>query len=89
MKKLYKFSWNCGRNGDVKGIFISTPEEIRANLGQRVYFGEILGKHSEVYGDLEEKDLTILSEDQEFISKFETTIGKSFGRNPLNYIGQE
>ena len=54
MKKLYKFYWDCGRQGDIESIFIATEKDIKANIGEEVYFGEILGKHSEIYGILEE-----------------------------------
>lgn len=85
MKKLYKFQWDYSRGGDVKSIFIADEEIIKKNIGVDIYFGEIMGKHSEVYGILEEGDLKVLTEDQEFIIKFEQYVGKSFGRNPLDY----
>jgi len=72
MLKLYKFMWDCGRMGDVEGIFAATDEVIQNAIGKRVYFGEILGKHSEIYGDLGDGDLTELTDDQEFISKTST-----------------
>lgn len=85
MKKLYSFEWSTPY-GDINGLFISNDEEIKANLGSRLYFSECLGKHSEHAGPLEKDDLEVLTEDQEFINKFEKIIGKSFGYNPLNYI---
>jgi hypothetical protein len=85
MKKLYKFHWQGGRMGDIEGVFVSTDEIIKKSLGLTVYFGEILGKHSEIYGDFEETDLTVLSVNQDFIEKFEKIIGSS-GYNPLKYI---
>jgi hypothetical protein len=88
MKKLYKFYWDCGRQGSVGGIFISNEKTISAALGKNCYLGEVLGKHSEIYGTLDEKDLTVLTDDQDFIEKFEKYIGKSTGHNPLNYISE-
>jgi len=86
-KLLVQFFWDCGRMGDVDGIFVTTQEELDEAYGKEVYFGEILGKHSEVYGILEECDITILSEDQEFITKFVEIVGCSpSGYNPLEYI---
>ncbi len=55
-------------------------------IGKKVFFGEILGKNSEIFGTLEEKDIKILTDDQDFIEKFEKFIGKSTGYNPLHYI---
>ncbi len=90
MKKLYKFYWDCGRMGNVKGLFVATPEEIEEAMGKQVYFGEILGKHSEIYGDLEEDNLTVVSEDQDFIKKLVSLLGVSVsGYNPLEYLSDE
>jgi hypothetical protein len=88
MKKLYKFHWGCGRQGDVEGIFIADDETIKNRIGSDVRFGEILGKHSEVYGTLDEDDLKVVSEDQEFIEKCEEIFENKTlsGYNPLHYI---
>lgn len=85
-QKLYKFHWDYGNMGDVHGIFIATDEEIKDALGRVVSFGSALGKYSDIYGDLEEKDLEVVSEDQNFIQQFSECIGRSFGYNPLEYI---
>ncbi len=85
MKKLYKFHWDCGRQGDVTGIFVAEEKEIRDNIGAEIDFGEILGKHSEIYGELNEEDLIVLTDDPEFIEKFEK-LKCSSGYNPLQYI---
>ena len=87
MKKLYSFHWDCGREGDVYGIFVATEERIKRALGKVVSFGSALGKYSDIYGDLEEGDLKVLTDDQDFIEKFEKFVGKSTGYNPLDYIG--
>jgi hypothetical protein len=29
MKKIYKFHWDCGRQGYVSGIFIADDEEVK------------------------------------------------------------
>lgn len=85
MLKLYKFFWDCGRQGNIEGVFIA--EESDVEKLSYVYFGEVLGKHSEIGGDLEEKDITIVSEDQELISKLEEVFGSKTisGYNPLEY----
>jgi hypothetical protein len=59
--------------------------DIKPAIGLRVYFGEILGKHSEVFGELEEKDLEVLTDDETFIAKF-NEYGCASGYNPLSYI---
>ena len=68
MKNLYKFSLKYGRHGNVEGLFIADDELMRERVyGHTIWFGEILGKHSEVWADFEEKDFTI-SDNQAVIS---------------------
>lgn len=86
-KVLVRFFWDCGRMGDVDGLFVTTKEELEKAYDKRVYFGEILGKHSEVYGTLERKDIEILSEDQIFIDQLTHLLGDHLsGYNPLDSI---
>lgn len=85
MKKLYRFFWDCGRQGEVNGIFVAEEENIKESLGKEVYFGEILGKHSEICGELSEEDFEVLTDDQEFIKKFQE-FGCASGYNPLSYL---
>jgi len=91
MKAIYKFYWDCGRQGYVESLFVAEKAEVQKVIGTKIYFGEILGKHSEIYGELNEEDLTILSEDQEFIKKLESIMGKGTisGHNPLQYPQEE
>ena len=86
MKKLYRYSRDCGRMGDLEGLFVADDKrDIGPAIGRRIYFGEILGKHSEVIVDLRVEDLTVLSDDQIFIEQFERCRCWS-GHNPLRYI---
>ena len=78
---LYKFYWDCGRQGDVEGIFKAKKSFVESVIGNEVYFGEILGKHSEVCGDLEDKDLEIISEDPIVVMNTPES-----GYNPLEYM---
>lgn len=86
-KVLVRFFWDCGRMGDVDGLFVTTKEELEKAYGKRVYFGEILGKHSEVYGTLDREDIEILSEDAVFIAQLTHLLGDHLsGYNPLDKI---
>lgn len=85
MRKLYRFHWDCGRMGDVTGIFVEDEAVIEKAIGREVSFGEILGKHSDVNGTLDVKDITMICEDQPFIRTFEDLRCQS-GYNPINYI---
>lgn len=83
-KAIYKFHADCGRMGDLEGVFVADKSEIENIMGETVYFGEVLGKHSEVYFDIQEKHLTLVTEDEKMISLFEE-FDLSAGHNPLDY----
>lgn len=87
MKNLYSFYWDCGRSGRLDGLFISTPEEVESIIGTEVYFGEVLGKHSEVYGTIEANEIKLVSDDQEKVEWLESLLGGSVsGYNPFDYL---
>ncbi len=88
MENIYKFSWDCGRMGSVTSVFIADEKKIEEAIGESIYFGEILGKHSEVYGSLDNNDLEIMSNNIEAIKILRDIFkGDSIsGYNPLNYI---
>ncbi|QYW06695.1 hypothetical protein uav_164 [Pseudomonas phage UAVern] len=87
---LVRFHWDCGRQGDVTGLFITTAAALNRAYDKRVYFGEILGKHSDISGTLERSDIEVVSEDQDFIQKLEQLLGTDIsGYNPLDYIRDE
>ena len=92
MKKvIVDFGWDCGRMGSVSSTFVCNEDDLNNAIGSDIYFGEILGKHSEVYGTLNQEDVKIVSDDQDFIIKFEKVIGENWssGYNPLHYINDE
>ena len=61
--------------GDVSGLFICNKQDLEKIEGKEVYFGEILGKHSEISGTISADDFVIKTEDQEFIQKFIEIMG--------------
>ena len=87
--------------GDLSGEFICDDAIIERVLGTKIYFGEVLGKHSEIYGDLsrddlsEHKDVTeddcktvirILGLEKSWEGMDCYTIG---GYNPIEYVPEE
>ncbi len=86
MEKLWKFNWYMGRGGDVEGVFVATQEEIDEAVGKNVYFGEICGKHSEVQGTLEAKDLTEITDEATVIAIVKEHLDGGMGYNPLSYV---
>ena len=85
-KAIYKFYFDCGRQGSLEGVFISTQEKVDALIGcgDEVYFGEVLGKHSEVYGPVEVGDITLMSDNKETVNTVETYRLTS-GYDPFEY----
>lgn len=88
MKALWKMSFSCGRMGTLDGLFVAEDDEVKAAIGKHLHFGEVLGKHSDIEGTLEEKDLTRLTDDMDFVEKFEKFDCAS-GFNPLDYLPEE
>lgn len=87
-KGIYSFYWDCGRSGELTGLFIATEERMKEVMGRSLYFGEVLGKHSEVYGTLNEDDVELITTDEIAISiveKYKLTSGF----NPLLYLKDE
>jgi hypothetical protein len=87
MKTLYKFNWST-RDGEVTGLFVKESAEVDAAIGRPVGFGEILGKHSDINGQLDNEDLTILSVDPAFVERFEKVVG-DVGYNPFDFMGKD
>ena len=89
MKKLYAFHWDCGRMGELDGLFVATDEVIEIIVGKVVNFGEVLGKHSDVYGTLKDSDLRVSSEDPAVIAWFEREFKYGFGHQPISQLRDE
>jgi hypothetical protein len=76
-----------GRSGSIDGLFVVSREDfdLAVKHNPNVYFGEVLGKHSEVCPDFNEIDFEVLSEEQDKIEWFEQAIGCS-GYNPFDKL---
>lgn len=83
MRYLVKFDFGL-YDAFGESVEIMTEDEFKTmkefvSDGKEVYLGEIAGKHSEIYGPLEEKDYTVLSTDEAEIVVFEKLLGECFG----------
>lgn len=87
MNKLYKFTLDCGGMGMLDGIFVEDDERVKKILGKEVFFGEALGKHSEIFDTMREDMFEVLTDDQDFISKF-NFLGCWSGHNPFDHIDE-
>lgn len=81
---IYKFYWDSGR-GVLEGIFTESSENVKKIYNKEIYFGEVLGKHSEVIVEIEEGEITLVTDDQEAVNLFER-YNMHTGYNPFIYL---
>lgn len=86
-KGIFKLTFDCGRSGELHGIFVAKKYDVKelVESGEEVYFGEVLGKHSEVYGPIEESEIELVTDDLHAIEIFEK-YDLSSGYNPFDYL---
>ena len=84
-KAIFKLNIS-GRGGNLSGLFISTTESVKKLIDSKteVYFGEVLGKHSEVSGYLTSEHIELVTTDHIAISVFEK-YKLAVGLNPFNF----
>jgi hypothetical protein len=80
--KLYRYHEDFGRMGYLSGTFVADDADVEKALGQSVYLGEVLGKHSDISATIVDETLTVLTDDQDFIKKFHKFQCDS-GQNPV------
>jgi uncharacterized protein YdcH (DUF465 family) len=84
---LWKFHWDCRRNGQLTTLFVATEDEVKSLYGKEVNFGEVLGKHSEVSGTIEENEITKMELDSETVEKVCAILGTTWsGYNLFEYV---
>lgn len=73
--------------GSLEGIFVANPQKVKQLIDseKEVYFGEVLGKHSEICGPISEGEITMVSDDPGFVELFEAH-DLSSGFCPFDYI---
>jgi hypothetical protein len=101
MEAVYILEFCCRRNGTLYVLFIAKRETVQEALGQEVYFGEVLGKHSEISGLLDDGDIRELTTDPQQVALFKQLFrvqeeGEKdpqgidlLGYNPLRYLTAE
>jgi len=88
--KLWSFNLDCGRMGELESLFVANESDIESAIGKTVYFGEVLGKYSEIFFKLEKDMLKEVGGAILAIGLF--VVFKSHnicGKNPLDYIEEE
>ena len=84
--RLYRFDWDCGRQGRLEGVFVADEQVVADAIGKEAYFGEVLGKHSEIEGTIEEGDIVAIECTDDFVATFSELFPRGFGFNPLDAV---
>jgi hypothetical protein len=86
-KAIYKMEIDFGRQGELTGVFVAEKSKVveLIELGQEVYFGEVLGKHSDVNVEIEDGHITMITDNEEAVKLVEEH-GLSTGYDPFDYI---
>lgn len=84
MKALYKMNCDCGRSGNLEGVFIADTEDVEYLIENKVsiYFGEVLGKHSEISAYIAKEEIKIATTDENVINIVQE-LGLETGYNPF------
>jgi len=91
MKKgIYRLCFSAGRSGHLHGIFIATKTAVDDLVKSEnvIHFGEVLGKHSEVYGPIDKGEITLVTNDKTAVDAF-SKFKMETGYNPFNYLHQD
>lgn len=83
---IYKLNIH-GRHGRLDGLFIANKEDVEKLINESIdlYFGEVLGKHSEICGNLEEDEVIFISDDENLIQMVRNN-NLEIGYNPFDYV---
>jgi len=92
--RLVKWEVDFNRGGRVDGLFILNDGEwgqLQDMIMQKkeIYLGEVLGKHSEIFGTVDMNEISVYSEDQVMLSKLINAGRNLCGYNPLDYYEKE
>ena len=70
-EKLFSFHWDCGRGGDLEGVFFATQEEVDFLVGKELYLGEVLGTfgaNDATAHEISDEDFAVLVRHKNLIS---------------------
>ena len=83
---VFKLYIDCGRNGELEGVFVAPQEYVDILVDEEieVYWGEVLGKHSEVYGSIEDDEIEFITNEEVAVSVIDN-YGLASGFNPFEY----
>ena len=90
MSAIFKMNLRGGRQGDLQGIFIADKQEVDNLITSKkeIYFGEVLGKHSEVVAYLTHDEIKMVSDNPSVVGLFQE-LNMQCGYNPFSYIEED
>ncbi|MBU0961025.1 MAG: hypothetical protein KKH60_05825 [Proteobacteria bacterium] len=70
--------------GNLYGLFVAEKDAVTNLVESKrvIYFGEVLGKHSEIAGPLEARDVNMVSDDTDLVAKVKE-LNMEVGFNPV------
>ena len=83
---LVEMSANFGRQGNLEGLFVVSLAdfELAQKVNPQVYFGEVLGKHSEIYCDFNYMNFSVKTDDPAKIAVIKEFGVSISGYNPFD-----
>ena len=88
MKGIYRFGLDYGRMGEIDAVFVVDSDDIKKIDGETIYFGEILGKHSDVECEVSAEHFELISDKPEEVEMFER-LQLQCGHSPFDHWDQE
>lgn len=99
MRCLWHWEIDCGREGHLEGLFVADKAEVEKAFGKTLAFHDVLGKHSEIIVDFDPDDVTLISDDENFVVELQAIFQMAWGRQdvpvllcgyyPLDYLPEE
>lgn len=87
MMGVYKFSTDCFY-GELSGIFIANTNDVDFLIKHKdnisYYAGEVLGKYSEIFGWIDEDNITLLTRDEKLVTVLKR-LNIEVGYDPLYF----
>lgn len=83
-KAVYKLNVDFGRQGSLEGVFVADKSHVKTLIDEKieVYFGEVLGKHSDIYGSIDPGEIEFVSDNEKVVELFESH-NLSTGHDPF------
>lgn len=78
---VFKFQTDFYRGGNLSGVFVADKQVVKFLRGKTVYFGEALGKHSDVEVTID-NEIIFVTANPEFVKLFQD-LGLETGHNPV------